>query len=169
MASGKNLILNHLQIEQKINRIAYEIFENNFEEKEIIIAGISKNGYLFAKKLDAALKKICKIKVQLIELIIDKENPYNKKVNYNPDPSEIKNRVILVADDVLNSGKTLIFGIRVFLNAPVKKISTVVLVNRAHQRYPVKANYVGLNLSTTLKEHIKVKFEGKGKDCVYLE
>ena len=164
---GKTLILNGKQIEQKINRIAYEIYENNHSEKEIIIAGISDNGYIFAKRLASVVEKISSIKIKLIEIKIDKENPLAKEIKISLSDKELKNKVIILADDVLNSGKTLIFGAKPFLIAPVKRLTTVVLVDRGHNRYPIKADFVGLSLSTTLQEHITVGLK-KGKESVYL-
>ncbi|MBL0328816.1 MAG: phosphoribosyltransferase [Bacteroidetes bacterium] len=164
---GKTLILNGKQIEQKINRIAYEIYENNHSEKEIIIAGISDNGYIFAKRLASVVEKISSIKIKLIEIKIDKENPLAKEIKISLSDKELKNKVIILADDVLNSGKTLIFGAKPFLIAPVKRLTTVVLVDRGHNRYPIKADFVGLSLSTTLQEHITVDLK-KGKESVYL-
>lgn len=164
---SKTLILNSKQIEQKINRIAYEIYENNPGEKEIIIAGISDNGYIFAKRLADVVQKISPIKATLIEIKIDKENPLAKEIKISLSDKELKNKVIILADDVLNSGKTLIFGAKPFLIAPVKRLTTVVLVDRGHNRYPIKADFVGLSLSTTLQEHITVDFK-KGKESVYL-
>lgn len=163
----KTLILNSKQIEQKINRIAYEIYENNPGEKEIIIAGISDNGYIFAKRLADVVQKISPIKATLIEIKIDKENPLAKEIKISLSDKELKNKVIILADDVLNSGKTLIFGAKPFLIAPVKRLTTVVLVDRGHNRYPIKADFVGLSLSTTLQEHITVDLK-KGKESVYL-
>ncbi len=165
---SKTLILNSKQIEQKINRLAYEIVENNYTEKEIIIAGISKNGYLFAKRLNAVLQKISSIKTQLIEIVIDKENPLSKEIKISLSEKELKNKVVILADDVLNSGKTLIFGAKPFLVSPLKRLTTVVLVDRGHNRYPIKADFVGLSLSTTLQEHITVELDVKGKEVVYL-
>lgn len=165
---SKTLILNSKQIEQKINRLAYEIVENNYTEKEIIIAGISKNGYLFAKRLNTVLQKISSIKTQLIEIVIDKENPLSKEIKISLSEKELKNKVVILADDVLNSGKTLIFGAKPFLVSPLKRLTTVVLVDRGHNRYPIKADFVGLSLSTTLQEHITVELDVKGKEVVYL-
>ena len=164
---SKTLILNSKQIDQKINRIAYEIYENNHSEKEIIVAGISDNGYIFAKRLAAVVQKISPIKVTLIEIKIDKENPLAKEIKISLSDKELKNKVIILADDVLNSGKTLIFGAKPFLIAPIKRLTTVVLVDRGHNRYPIKADFVGLSLSTTLQEHITVDLK-KGKESVYL-
>ncbi|HLC83335.1 MAG TPA: phosphoribosyltransferase family protein [Bacteroidia bacterium] len=164
---GKTLILNSKQIDQKINRIAYEIYENNHSEKEIIIAGISDNGYIFAKRLADVVKKISPIKTTLIEIKINKENPLAKEIKISLSDKELKNKVIILADDVLNSGKTLIFGAKPFLISPVKRLTTVVLVDRGHNRYPIKADFVGLSLSTTLQEHITVDLK-KGKEAVYL-
>ncbi|MCW3104382.1 MAG: phosphoribosyltransferase [Bacteroidetes bacterium] len=164
----KTLILNSKQIEQKINRIAYEIYENNYDEKEIVIAGIAKNGYVLAKRIADVLQEISKIRVQLIEVSMDKENPFNSELKIKLSDKELKNKVIILVDDVLNSGKTLIFGAKLFLNAPVKRLTTAVLVDRGHNRYPIKADVVGLSLSTTLQEHITVELNKKGKETVYL-
>jgi pyrimidine operon attenuation protein/uracil phosphoribosyltransferase len=164
---AKTLILTSKQIEQKINRIAYEIYENNPDEKEIIIAGIAENGYLLAKRIADVLKKISPIKNQLIEVKINKENPLSAEIRIALKEKELKNKVIILVDDVLNSGKTLIFGAKPFLGAAVKRLTTVVLVDRGHNRYPIKADFVGLSLSTTLQEHITVELK-KGKEAVYL-
>jgi pyrimidine operon attenuation protein / uracil phosphoribosyltransferase len=165
---SKTLILNSKQIEQKINRIAYEIFENNYDEKDIVIAGIASNGYLLAKKIAGVLQTISKIKVQLIEIKLNKENPFSTDIKIKLTDKELKNKVIILVDDVLNSGKTLIFGAKLFLNSPVKRLTTAVLVDRGHNRYPIKADVVGLSLSTTLQEHITVELDKKGKESVYL-
>ncbi len=165
---SKTLILNSKQIQQKINRIAYQIYENNHDEKEIIIAGISGNGYLLAKRISDVLLTISPIKTKLIEITIDKENPLAKDIKISLTAKELKNKVIVLADDVLNSGKTLIFGAKPFLSSPVKRLTTVVLVDRGHNRYPIKADFVGLSLSTTLLEHITVELNKKGSETVYL-
>jgi pyrimidine operon attenuation protein/uracil phosphoribosyltransferase len=164
---AKTLILTSKQIEQKINRIAYEIYENNPDEKEIIIAGIAENGFLLAKRIADVLKKISPIKGQLIEIKVNKDNPLSAEIKIALKEKELKNKVIVLVDDVLNSGKTLIFGAKPFLAAPVKRLTTVVLVDRGHNRYPIKADFVGLSLSTTLQEHILVELK-KGKEAVYL-
>lgn len=164
----KTLVLNSKQIDQKINRIAYEIYENNNGEKEIIIAGIAPNGYLLAKRIGDVLGKISDVKIKLIEIVVDKENPLSGEIKISLQDKEMKNKVIVLVDDVLNSGKTLIFGSKPFLSSSVKRLTTVVLVDRGHNRYPIKADFVGLSLSTTLQEHISVELNKKGKEAVYL-
>jgi pyrimidine operon attenuation protein/uracil phosphoribosyltransferase len=164
----KTLILNSKQIEQKINRIAYQIYENNYDEKDIIIAGIGNNGYLLAKRIEHVLKQISKIKTQLIAITIDTENLFSSDTKISLTEKELKNKVIILVDDVLNSGKTLIFGAKPFLNYPIKRLTTAVLVDRGHNRYPIKADLVGLSLSTTLQEHITVEINKKGNEAVYL-
>ncbi len=166
---SKTLILNSKQVEQKINRIAYEILENNYDEKEIIMAGIANNGYLLAIRIAVVLKNISKIKIKLIEISIDKKNPLTSKTKIALTEKELTNKVIVLVDDVLNSGKTLMFGAKCFLNVPVKRLTTIVLVDRGHNRYPIKADFVGLALSTTFQEHITVELNKKGKEAaVYL-
>src|SRR5688572_3434374 len=167
MPARKTLVLNALQVEQKIARMAYEIYENNYEEKEVIVAGIAPHGFVLAKRIAAQLENISSIKTRLVEIKLDKGDPIGSKVKIAD--KEIRDKTIILVDDVLNSGKTMIYGTRLFMNVAVKKIITVVLVDRNHTRYPVKADYVGLSLSTTLQEHISVELNGAGKDAVYLE
>ena len=162
-------ILNTLQIEQKLNRLAYEIYEHTVEEKEIMLAGIDGNGYLVAKKLSDVLKKIAGYKITLGKISLDKTNPLAKKPVIDFTEKEYKSKTVILVDDVLNSGKTLIYAVQLFLNQPLKKLHTVVLVDRSHTQYPVKADFVGLSLSTTLQEHIIADFSKKGKETVYLE
>lgn len=168
MVATQTLILTSKQIQQKINRIAYEIYENNYDEKEIIIAGIADNGYLLAKRIADVLKKIAGMEIRLISIKIDKQNPLSDEIKIDLTEKELKNKVIVLVDDVLNSGKTLMFGAKPFLNTPVKRLITAVLVDRGHNRYPIKADFVGLSLSTTLREHITVEIDKAGKEAVYL-
>jgi len=165
---AKTLVLDNTQIEQRINRIAYELYENNYEEKNIIMAGIAPNGYVLAQRIAKVLQSISPLQVKLAKLVIDKDNPFEKSPSIDLKPSEMKNKVIVLVDDVLNSGKTMIYGAKLFLDAPVKRLTTVVLVDRNHTRYPVKADFSGISLSTTLQEHISVELGGKGKEAVYL-
>lgn len=166
--SNSNLILDHQKIEQKINRIAYQIFEDNYDQKELIMAGIASNGYRLAEILAKKLQSISPIKVKLLELQINKKNPLKSKVEIDLEPKDFKDKSVILVDDVLNSGKTLMYGLQVFLAAPVKNLSVAVLVNRSHKRYPVYADYVGLSLATTLKEHIEVSFDDPKNHTVSL-
>lgn len=165
---SKVKILNTLQIQQKINRIAFEIYENNYSEKEIIIVGIEGNGYKFAGVLVAKLKEISKLKITYSKLIINKQNPWDNKAILDLDLNKVSNKTIILVDDVLNSGKTLMYAVRLFLNQPLKKLNTVILVDRSHTNFPVKADYVGLRLSTTLQNHIEADFSKSSKEAVYL-
>ena len=157
MAAKKSIqILDQAQIKQKIDRIAYQILEDCFDEKEIIIAGIASRGYVFAQKLEKVLSKISKIKCTLVEITLD-----------NIPVSQCKNKTIILVDDVLNSGRTLLYGLSVFLNIPTKKIRTAVLVDRSHKLFPISTDYAGYTISTVSQEHISVVFD-KNKEAVYL-
>lgn len=152
-----NLILNNQQIEHKIKRIAYQIYESNVEETELILAGISKSGFTFAKRLKAILEQISDLEITLCEVRIDKKNPLNK-VETSLSSSAYTNKSIVLADDVLNSGTTLIYGVKHFLEVPLKQFKTAVLVDRSHKKFPVKADFKGISLSTSLNEIVKVHF-----------
>jgi len=155
MALAKNTILSHKEIEHKIKRIAYQIYESNANEKELIIAGIESNGYLLAKKIKNSLDKISDIQTTLCKVTIDKSEP-TKPIKTSIDKDSYANKSIVLIDDVLNSGSTLIYGIKHFLDVPLKQFKTAVLVNRNHKKYPVKADYKGISLSTSLFEHVHV-------------
>ena len=155
---NQNIILNDLEIKHKIKRISYQILETLAEEDEIILAGIANNGYHFAKKIGEILKTISDIKIILCEVKIDKQNPFNEITTSIPKEIYFNKSIVLV-DDVLNSGTTLIYGVKHFLGTPVKKIKTAVLVDRNHKKFPVKADFKGISLSTSLKEHVHVVFE----------
>ncbi|WP_405416090.1 phosphoribosyltransferase family protein [Maribacter sp. Asnod1-A12] len=161
-------ILSHQQIQHKIERIAYQIYEANVSEEEIIIAGIEGGGLQFAKKIVAKLKKITESKIILCKLSMDKKDPLSSGVTTSLPDDEFLNKSVVIVDDVLNSGTTLIYGVHHFLKTPLKQLKTAVLVNRNHKKYPVKADYKGISLSTSLQEHVNVLFETKN-DRVYLD
>lgn len=160
-----NVILNHKEIQHKIKRIAFQIYENNVDESEVIIAGIGNNGFIFAKKLKAVLEKISDITPKLCKVIIDKKNPLSE-ISTSLKPEEYTNKSVVLVDDVLNSGTTLIYSVKHFLNVPLKQFKTAVLVNRNHKKYPVKADFKGISLSTSLHEHVEVDLKGKTHQVV---
>ena len=155
----KTLVLNKQQLQLKIDRLAWQTYEQNYKEKEIIIAGIANRGVLIAKKIAKKLTEISAMKVKLATIKVDKDHPFYKDIEVDISEKDYKNKVLILVDDVLNSGKTLMYGAKYFLSVPLKKLSTIVLVDRNHNRFPIKADFVGLSLSTTLKEHISVELE----------
>ena len=163
----KSKILDVQGIDQKIKRLAWQVYEKNLAEKEIIVVGISERGLMLAKQLAVHIQEISKIKTKLAHLELDKDNPYNKKVALNLEIKEYTNKVVVLVDDVLNSGKTLMYAAKHFLTTPIKRLAVMVLVDRNHNRYPIKADYVGLSLATTLQEYINVELKGANKG-VYL-
>lgn len=168
MADSKLLILDKKQIQQKINRMAYQILEDNISEKEIVLAGIWDRGYKLALRLKTVLLEISELKVTMLRIDLEKDSS-RLTATTDIDPVKVKNKVIILVDDVLNSGKTLAYGFGVFLNTPHKKIRTVVLVDRSHKIFPVATDYVGLQMATVLKEHVDVVIDVEGQqDGVYL-
>jgi len=160
MTNTKNCILSHDEITHKIRRIAYQIYEANSNETEVILAGIDSNGYILAKKLKLVLSKISPLKPILCKVEINKKNPL-ENIKTSIIAENYKNKSVILIDDVLNSGTTLIYGVKHFLDVPLKKFKTAVLVNRNHKKYPVKADFKGISLSTSIKEHVQVEFNEK--------
>ena len=158
MTQIENIILDQKQIDHKIRRIAYQIFENNVSEKEVVIAGIFENGFIFAKKIKNVIEKISPIKVIMCKVMIDKKNPI-EPITTSLESKIYKNKSLVLVDDVLHSGTTLIYGIKHFLQVPLKQFNTAVLVDRNHKKYPVKADFKGISLSTSINENVSVVFE----------
>ncbi|MGB3591502.1 MAG: phosphoribosyltransferase family protein [Nonlabens sp.] len=149
-------ILDHHQINHKINRIAYQIAEEFINESQIVLAGIDQGGYQLALLIKEQLAGILQVDIKLCRVTIDKRNPQDKVITSIPE-GQYKNTAIVLCDDVLNSGTTLMYGVRHFLNVPLNSLKTAILINRNHKKYPVKADYKGLSLSTTMEEHIDVQ------------
>jgi len=166
--SKKILILNNKQIQQKIDRMAYQIVEDCLEEKEIVIAGIATRGYILAQRLKKVIEKISKIKIILLEITLNKDSDH-LEASIDLDIKKCKNKSIILVDDVLNSGRTLVYGLGVFLNIPTKKIRTAVLVDRSHKLFPIATDYAGHTIATVTHEHISVIFSKKStEEAVYL-
>jgi pyrimidine operon attenuation protein/uracil phosphoribosyltransferase len=167
MSDKKVLILNKQQIQQKITRMAYQIWEDNLEEKELVIAGIVNGGYTLAERLKSELERISGIKVTLVKITLDKDISHLQATTDVP-VENCSNKVVVIADDVLNSGRTLAYGLGVYLNIPLKKLRTAVLVNRSHRVFPLSPDFTGLDLATVIKEHVDVVLSDTEDDAVYL-
>lgn len=162
------LILNHQQIQQKIDRIAYQVLEDNFDEDEIMIAGILPQGNKIAKRIKDILDEIAPFKSRLINIELDKQST-SLIANIDFNVNDCSNKVVILVDDVMNSGKTLAYGFGVFRDVPLKKLRTVVLIDRNHKSFPMTTDYAGIALSTVLKEHVDVVLdEDDEEDAVYL-
>ncbi len=164
----KTKLLDAIQINQKLNRMAYQVYETNFKEKELFIVGIDGNGYKVAERISSILMNISSIKIKVGKITLHKEKPWLQEPQVNFTEKDYENKSVIVVDDVLNSGATLMYAVKLFLNKPVKQLNTLILVDRSHTRFPVKADFVGLSLSTTLQERIDTDFSKKGKEAVYL-
>jgi len=154
----ESIILNKIQINQKIMRIAYQIYECHLNQNELIIAGIADNGFILAKRIQKALQAISPLKVSICKVTIDKKKPLNPIIT-SLKAIEYQNKSLVLVDDVLNSGTTLMYVVKHFLEVPLTQFKTAVLVDRNHKKYPVKADFKGISLSTSLREHVQVDFE----------
>lgn len=166
MVTEKSLILDSRQVQQKIRRMAFEIFENNFTEKQLVLAGIDGQGYVLAKSLVKELENISPLEIQLVKVTLDKLAPQQSDVAIDSDLKGFRKKCIVLVDDVLNTGRTFAYGLKPFLSIEVKKIETAVLVNRSHPHFPIYPTYTGYELSTTIDDHVQVQL---GKEtAVYL-
>ena len=151
-----NQILTHNQIVQKAERIAFEIYEQNFEAEGIVFAGIDGMGYHLAKYIFEAFRKICDIPIVFIKISLDKGSPSQGEIILDNPDIPLENKTVIIIDDVLNTGATLAFSLKPFLSVTIKKLQVAVLVDRNHKLFPISADYIGYELSTTINEHVHV-------------
>lgn len=162
----KKYILDAATTAKKLERMAYEIVEDNIDEKEIILAGIRVSGSIVAKNIQRLLAGICSIKTELITIDLDKKNPKEVRLSKEID---FTGKVIVVIDDVANSGKTMLYAMKPFLQFHPKKIQTLALVERTHKAFPVSTDFSGLSVATTVQEHIYVEVDGDVVKGAYME
>ncbi len=141
---------------QKLERMAFEIYEDNYDEEGILISGINSKGYFMARQLAGRLRAISPLEIALCNVRLDPSDPISGPVTVDL-PYDITGKTVMVVDDVANTGRTLMYALKPFLKFTPKKINLAVLVDREHKRYPVSCDYVGLSLSTTFHEHVEVK------------
>ena len=161
-------ILNHHQIQQKIKRLAFEILENNYDEEEVILAGINKNGLTFARLLLAELEGISDVEFLLTRIELNPADPLSSDIRIELPTEALSGKTIILVDDVANTGRTIFYACRPLMTTLPRKIEMAVLVDRQHKSFPVKVDYVGLSLATTLMEDIDVRIRAVEEHAVYL-
>ena len=166
--SAQARILDSEQIRQKITRIAFEIYEHNFEETELVMVGIAPKGYVFAELLREELSRISPFEISLHRLELNKQSPSQQQLTLTPQTGNLENKVVILVDDVLNTGRTLAYSLPLFLDAQARKIEIATLIDRHHTLFPVAATYTGYSLATTLNEHIEVTFPENGSFGAFL-
>jgi len=164
----KVLILDNEAIQQKTTRIAYQIVEDNYDERELFMIGIKPNGFAYAQQLKKEIEAIDGMKVTLIELDLNKKVPLESEIKLELGKKTLDNKLVIIVDDVANTGKTLYYALKPVMEFSPKKVQAVVLVDRQHKLFPVSPDFVGLSLSTTLQEHILVEFDAEGAGAAYL-
>ena len=162
----KIVVLNQAQIVQKTERIAFEIIENTFQQAKIFIAGIEGNGYLFAERLVEQLAQHSDQEILLFKITVEKDAPL-QEVKFSISKEDLADGDVVLVDDVINSGRTMIYAVKALLENPLNQLKVATLVNRTHRRFPVQADFVGVNISTTLQDNIVVEF-GEN-EVAYLE
>jgi pyrimidine operon attenuation protein/uracil phosphoribosyltransferase len=163
----KTQILDYHQVQKILRRMAYQIYEKNFDQKELIFAAIKGQGVEVAKLVQTEMQEISKIKCVLIEIDISKNKPAFNSAKVESGALKIAKKRVIMFDDVLNTGRTLVYGMHPFLQENPESIQIAVLVDRNHKNFPVSADFIGLSLQTTLQEHVSVLMKS-GKISVFL-
>ncbi len=160
MRAENHQILDAEAIASCSRRMAFQIYEANLHETQLVVFGIAQKGMAFAQRLVDELQSIAPFEILLVALDLDKSQP-QASIRTSVEPAGWANQWVVVVEDVLNTGKTLMYAVNFILQTPLKQIKTAVLVNRSHKKYPIKGDFKGISLSTSLKEHIEVSFEGE--------
>jgi pyrimidine operon attenuation protein / uracil phosphoribosyltransferase len=163
---GKNLILTREVAEKKMQRMALEIAEHlQGETEQLIIIGIAGSGMVIAQKIHSLLKPLLTVPISIISCTLNKKHPdaitYSEQIDFN-------DKNVLLVDDVTNSGRTLLYGLKPLLNYYPRRIQTLSLVERMHKSFPIKIDYIGLSIATTLQDHIQVEVEGEEISCAFI-
>ena len=166
MSENHKQILSEEVVFQKIKRMSYEILENNLEEPIITLVGIFDKGYLIAEQMQKELKGICEKEIRLVRLDIDKDNPNKSNIRIDTDVRSLDRSVLVLVDDVLNSGRTTSYSLAYMLECNVKKVELAALVNRSHKSFPLTPTYKGYEIATMIDEYIEVRV--KDRPGVYL-
>jgi pyrimidine operon attenuation protein/uracil phosphoribosyltransferase len=153
-------ILDHITIERKIKRLAYQIFEENYHADQLVLLGINKSGKKFAQLIYSELQLATDFKIMMGEIHLAPSNPLSSDISCTISADDLKNKNIIIFDDVANTGRTLFYACKPILDALPNKLEIAVLVDRKHKSFPIQVNYVGLSLATTLSDHILVNFDG---------
>ncbi|MFY0600309.1 MAG: phosphoribosyltransferase [Cyclobacteriaceae bacterium] len=160
MISSENLIIDERKVRQIIKRFAYQVYENNFKEKEVVLVGVFDKGYEMAALIKKEMEAISEsTTISLVRLDVDKNNPVASDVKLDRELSTLRKKSVILVDDVLNSGRTMAHCLTALMKVDLKKVETVVLVDRSHKRFPLYANHKGYELSTTIDEHVEVRLD----------
>ena len=165
MSASKNYILDEVIAAKKMRRMALEIIEHNEGETELVLAGVDDNGSVIARIIEKMIGELSSIKTTLVTISLDKRKPGT--ITLSNDPG-FNDKVVIIMDDVANSGKTLLYALKPFLEYHPKKIQTLILVERSHNSFPVRPDYTGLSIASTLQEHIYVEVDGAVVKGAYL-
>ena len=160
-------ILNGQQIQYRLNRMAYEVYETHFDEAEVVLAGISRKGYALAQMMHRELSGIGSIHFRLVQLNFNKRNPLESNPELDVSFDALHQKTVILVDDVINTGQTLFYATKPFHQVLVKQLKVLVLVNRDHTQFPFQPDFTGLSLATTVQEHIAVTLTDKDQ-AVYL-
>jgi len=166
MKKKQVLILDKERISYKLRRMAYEIWERNSDEKELILIGVEKGGKILAENLSDILKEISPLKVRTTSISINKKNPLNHALEFEIN---LTGKTVVLCDDVVNSGKTIMYSLNAILSFDLKKLMVAVLVDRKHKSFPIASDIIGHTVATTIQDHIEVETKGNTITAVYLE
>ncbi|MBN8720603.1 MAG: phosphoribosyltransferase [Sediminibacterium magnilacihabitans] len=163
---GKKNILNKEAAIQKLHRMALELAENlNGDGVPVVLIGIRNSGMVVAEKIGSFLKQYIASEIRIIAASLDKTLPKEVTLSESIDFNGL--HVVLI-DDVTDSGRTLLYALKPLLSYHPKSIQTMVLVERMHKLFPVKPDYVGLSIATTLQDHIQVEVSNGEVEGAYI-
>lgn len=167
------LILDHSAIETRLRRMAYEIYERNYAAESLVVVGVDIRGGYLAARVCAYLREIApQIALETATATLQRQDKAgivgNIPVQLPLPLDALRGRTLLVIDDVLYGGNTLLNVVSCLLPALPARIETCVLIDRGHRLMPISPNYVGLELATSLQQHVAFRILPNGECAAYL-
>lgn len=158
-------ILDRQRIDKKLQRMAYELWEQNSSEQELLLVGIESGGLSIAKELARRLEQVSPLTITVTGLQINKRSPLDS----DTASLDVTGKAVVLVDDVANSGRTLMYALKPLLNSLPSRLLVAVLVDRQHKTYPIATDIVGHTIATTLQDNIIVEIDESGISGAYLE
>ena len=176
LPNGETLLMDAMEINRKLRRIANEIVERNEGVDNIILVGIRRRGVPLAERLSKLIKEIegKDVPVEIIDITLYRDDlstlGSSPVVGSTEIDIPIDEKIVVLVDDVLFTGRTIRAAMDSLMDfGRPSKIQLAVLVDRGHRDLPIKADYVGKNIPTSLSENINVNLkEIDGKNGVVI-
>lgn len=167
MANSSEIpILANEEIMSRLHRMAFEVYERNYHAERLYVIGVNERGGYLASKMLEYLEKVSPLEIHYFQVEVDREtDPVSYGIQLSMDPEELNGQEVVVVDDVLYTGRTLLNVVAILLQAGPSSIQTAILVDRGHRSMPISPDFVGIELATTFHQHVYVEVDSEKEEA----